>query len=105
LPDVVSDNVLHTSSARSAHVSEAKWHRYVARHAEWRVEGSRELIGLLDLYLVVPGIGIKETQEFTPRSRIYDLIDPWQRKRNFGTCFIQTSVIYTHPPLLILFLN
>jgi hypothetical protein len=74
---VVSENVLHTPLVRSARISEAKWHHYVAKHAEWRDKGSRELIGLLHLYLVAPGIGIKETQEFTPRSRIYDLINPW----------------------------
>jgi hypothetical protein len=51
----------HTSLIRSARVSEAKWHRHVAEHAERCDEGSCELIGLLHLYLVVPGIGIKET--------------------------------------------
>jgi hypothetical protein len=60
-PDVVSENVLHTSLVHSARVSEAKWYSYVAKHAEWRDEGGRELIILLHLYLVVPGIGIKET--------------------------------------------
>jgi hypothetical protein len=59
--DVVSKNVLHTPLVRSARISEAKWHRYVAKHSKWRDEGGRELIGLLDIYLVVPGIGIKET--------------------------------------------
>jgi hypothetical protein len=53
-PEVVSENVLHTSLVRSTRVSETKWHRYVAEHAEWRDEGSRELIELLHLYLVVP---------------------------------------------------
>jgi hypothetical protein len=61
LPDVVSENVLHTSLIRSTCVSEAKWHHHIAKHAELCDEGSRELIGLLHLYLVVPGIGIKET--------------------------------------------
>jgi hypothetical protein len=105
LPHVVFENVLHTSLVRSAGVSEAKWHRYVAKHAEWCDEGGCELNELLHLYLVVPVIGIKETQEFAPRSKIYDLIDPWQRKMNFGTWFIQSGVIYTHPLLPILFLN
>jgi hypothetical protein len=40
---------------------EAKQHRYVAEHPKRLHEGGRELIGLLHLYLVVPGIGIKET--------------------------------------------
>jgi hypothetical protein len=58
-PDVVSENVLHAPLVRNARILEAKWHCYVAKHAEWHDEGSRKLIGLLHLYLVVPGIGIK----------------------------------------------
>jgi hypothetical protein len=60
-PDVVSENVMHTPLVRSARISEAKWYRYVEKHSEWRDKGGRELIGLLHVYLVVPGIGIKET--------------------------------------------
>jgi hypothetical protein len=60
-PDVFSEDVLHTSLVRSARISEAKRHRHVAEHPEQRDEGSRELVGLLHLYLVAPGIGIKET--------------------------------------------
>jgi hypothetical protein len=37
-PDVVSEDVLHTSLVRSARISEAKWHRYVAKHSERRDE-------------------------------------------------------------------
>jgi hypothetical protein len=86
--DVISENVLHTSLVCSARVSETERHRYVAVHPERRDERSRELVGLLHFYLVVPGIGIKEAQELTPRSRVNDLIHSWQRKRNFRTCFI-----------------
>jgi hypothetical protein len=60
-PDVVPKNVLHALLVRSARISEAKWHRYIAKHPEWRDEGGRELIKLLHLSLVVPRIGIKET--------------------------------------------
>jgi hypothetical protein len=66
-PDVVSEDVMHTSLVCSARVSEAKRHCYVAEHSKWRDERSRELVRLFHLYLVVPGIGIKETQKFTPR--------------------------------------
>jgi hypothetical protein len=58
---VVSENMLHTPLVRSAHISKAKWHCYLAKHRERHDEGGRELVGLLHLYLVVPGIGIKET--------------------------------------------
>jgi hypothetical protein len=58
---VVPENVLHTSLVRSARISKAEWHCYVAKHAEWCDERGRELIGFLHLYLVVTGIGIKET--------------------------------------------
>jgi hypothetical protein len=49
------------SLVRSARISEAKRHCHVAEHPKRRDEGGCELIGLLHLYLVVPGIGIKET--------------------------------------------
>jgi hypothetical protein len=60
-PDVVSEDMLHTPLVRITRVSEAKWHRYIAEHPKRRDEGGHELIRLLHLYLVVPGIGIKET--------------------------------------------
>jgi hypothetical protein len=102
---VVLENVLHTSLVCSARISKTEWHRYVAEHAEWRDERSHELIGLLHLYFLVTRIGMKETQKLAPRSGIHNLIDSWQRKKNFGTCFIQTGVIFTHPPFPILLLN
>jgi hypothetical protein len=65
-PDVISENVLHTSLVCSTRVSETERHCYVAVHPERRDERSSELVGLLHLYLVVPRIGIKETQKFAP---------------------------------------
>jgi hypothetical protein len=85
---VISENMLHTSLVCSTRVLETKRHCYVAIHPERRNERSRELVGLLHFYLVVPRIGMKETQKFAPGGRVNDLIDPWQRKRNFRTCFI-----------------
>jgi hypothetical protein len=46
LPDVVPENVLHTSLVRSARVSKVEWHCYVVKHVEWCDERGRELIGL-----------------------------------------------------------
>jgi hypothetical protein len=37
-PDVVSEDVLHTSLVRSARISEAERHRHIAEHSEWRDE-------------------------------------------------------------------
>jgi hypothetical protein len=85
---VIPENVLHTSLVCCARISETGRHHHVAIHPEQCDERSRELVGFLHFYLVVPGIGIKETQELTPCSRGNDLIDSWQRKRNFRTCFI-----------------
>jgi hypothetical protein len=59
---VVSEDVLHTPLVRRARVLEAEWHRDVAVHPERRDELSHKLVGLLRFYLVVPGIGIKETK-------------------------------------------
>jgi hypothetical protein len=53
--------MLHTSLVHSTRVLETKQRRYVAKYSKRRDEGSRELAGLLKLYLVVPEIGIKET--------------------------------------------
>jgi hypothetical protein len=39
---------------------ETERHHYVAVHPEGSDERSRELVGLLHFYLVVPGVGIKE---------------------------------------------
>jgi hypothetical protein len=60
-PDVVSENVLHTSLVSSSRVSKTERHCNVEIHPERRDECSRELVGLLHFYLVVPGTGIKET--------------------------------------------
>jgi hypothetical protein len=59
-PDVISKNVLHAALIRRTCVSGAKWHRDVAEHPERRDERSRKLVGLLHLYLMIPGVGIKE---------------------------------------------
>jgi hypothetical protein len=67
-PNVVSEDVLHTSLVCSARILEAKWHCYVIEHPKRHDEGSRELVGLFHLYLVVPEIVIKETQKLTPCS-------------------------------------
>jgi hypothetical protein len=96
--------MVHAALVRCTRVPEAERHRDVAKHPEWRDERSRELVGLLHLDLMVPGVGIKEAKQLTPSGRINNLIDAWQRKRNFRTCFIKTGVVYTHPPFPIVFL-
>jgi hypothetical protein len=60
-PDVIPENMLHTSLVCSARISETEQHRHIAIHPDRRDERSRELVGLLHFYLVVPGIGVKET--------------------------------------------
>src|SRR6185436_2323299 len=87
-PEMVSENVEHALLIGSSSVSEAEGHRNVAIHAERCDKRSRELVGLFHLHLVVTGVSIKKGQKFTPRSRIYNLINPWQSKRNLRTCFV-----------------
>jgi hypothetical protein len=58
--------MLHAALIRCTRVSEAERHRDVTEHPEQRDEQSRELIGLLHLYLVIPGVGIKEAKQLTP---------------------------------------
>jgi hypothetical protein len=98
---VVPENMLHTPVICSTRISKAKWHRYVAKHAERCDERGRELIGPSSSFGGNPNRHQGNTR--APRSRIHNLIDSWQRKGNFGTCFIQPGEIYTHPPFPLLF--
>jgi hypothetical protein len=67
---VISENVLHATLIRRTRVSEAERHRDIAEHPERRDEQSRELVGLLHLYLMIPGVGIKEAEQ--PLSQQFD---------------------------------
>jgi hypothetical protein len=64
--DVISENVLHATVIRCTRVSEAERHRDITEHPEQRDERSRELVGLLHLYFMIPGVGIKEAEQLTP---------------------------------------
>jgi hypothetical protein len=64
--DVISENVLHAALVCRTRVSEAERHRDIAELPERRDERSRELVGLLHLYLMIPGVGIKEAEHLTP---------------------------------------
>ena len=59
-PDMVPEHVEHTALVCGSGVSEAEGHRDVAVHAERSDEGSRELVGLPHLYLMVARISIKK---------------------------------------------
>jgi hypothetical protein len=64
--DVISENVLHATLIRYTRVSEAERHRDITEHPERRDERSRELVGLLHLYLMIPRVGIKEAKQLAP---------------------------------------
>jgi hypothetical protein len=51
---------------------------------------------------MVPGVGVEEAEGFAPRSRIDDLIYAWQRERILWARFVETGVVDTHPPLVVL---
>jgi hypothetical protein len=63
---VISENMLHAALIGRTRVLEAERHRDVTEHPERHDERSRELIGLLHLYLVISGVGIKEAKQLTP---------------------------------------
>ena len=68
-------------------------------------EGSMLLIENMHQDMVVPRIGIHETQQRMSRGRVYQLVDPWQWEAIFWTCFIQISEVHVGPPLAIQFLD
>ena len=58
--DMVPKHMEHTPLVCSSGVSEAKWHRDIAVHAEGCDKKSHELVGLFHLDLMVTGISIKK---------------------------------------------
>jgi len=58
--DMFAKDLDHAPLVSSPCVSEAERHGYVAVHAEWSDERSRELVGLFHLDLMVTRIRIKE---------------------------------------------
>ena len=60
MPDVLAEDLGHAPLVCGPCVSETKWHGYIAVHAEWGDERSRELVGLFHLDLMVTEIRIKE---------------------------------------------
>jgi hypothetical protein len=52
---------------------------------------------------VVAQVGIYKTQEFSPGSEVYDLVDSRERERILQARIVKACVIHTHLPFSILF--
>ena len=54
---------------------------------------------------MIAGVTIEKGEQFTVGGGVYNLIHPRQTKWVFRAVFVKISVINTHSPFFILFLN
>jgi hypothetical protein len=103
--DLVGKEVEHAPLVRSSSVLQAERHRDVAECAEGGKEGGGMLVGLLHGNLVIARVCLQEEEKLAPGSRVYDLIDTWERERVLGACLIEPHLVNAHPPTPIFFLT
>ena len=70
-----------------------------------RDERRLDLVFFLEGDLVIAGVTIKEGEQFVAGGGVYNLIYPRQTEGAFRAVFVKISVINTHSPFFILFLN
>ena len=54
---------------------------------------------------MIPGIIVKEGEQFTSSGGVYNLVYLRQAEGVFRAVFVKISIINTHSPFFILFLN
>ena len=54
---------------------------------------------------MISGVTVKEGEQFTAGGRVYNLVYLRQAKGVFRAVFVKISIINTHSPFFILFLN
>ena len=86
-------------------VLEYEGHGGIVVRTERRDERCFDLVILFEGYLVIAGVTVEEGEEFIAGSGIYNLVYPRQTKGVFRAVFIKISVISTHSPFFIVFLN
>jgi hypothetical protein len=94
---------MHTLLVGGPCILYSKWHLHVAEASEGSDERGDGLVCLSERYLVVARVGIRKTQEFTPDSEVYDLVNSGKRERILRAFLVKACVIHIHPPFPILF--
>ena len=54
---------------------------------------------------MIAGVTVKKGEQFAASSGVYNLVYPRQAERVFRAVFVKISIINTHSPFFILFLN
>ena len=85
-------------------VLESKGHSGVAVRTEGRDERRLDLVFFLEGNLVIAGVTVEETEQFTAGGGVYNLVYPRQTEGVFRAVFVEITVINAHSPF-ILFLN
>ena len=86
-------------------VLESKGHGGVAVRTEGRDERHLALVFFLEGDLVIAEVSIEEGEQFAAGGGVYNLIYLRQTEGVFRIVFVKISVINTHSPFYILFLN
>ena len=76
-------------------------------HIDSLTSGENNLIfsWWVHLYLVVPGVGVYEDEEFVTCRYFYQQIDPWEGEAILCAGFIEVSEVNADPPFVFLLLH
>ena len=86
-------------------VLESEGRSGVAVCTEGRDERRLDLVFFLKGDLMITGVTVKEGEQFVAGYGVYDLIYPRQAEGVFRAVFVKISIINTHSPFFILFVN
>jgi hypothetical protein len=51
---------------------------------------------------VITRVAVEEREQFTASRRVNDLVDAWEREGILQEVFVETSLIHTNPPFIII---
>ena len=86
-------------------VLEPEGHGGVVVCTEGRDERHLDRVFFLEGHLVIAGGTVEEGEQFAASGGVYNLVYPRQTEGVFRAVFVKISVINTHSPFFILFLN
>ena len=86
-------------------VLESKGHGGIAIWTERCDERCLDLVVLFEGYLVIARVTVEEGEQFVAGGGVYNLLYLRQTEGVFRVVFVEISVINSHSPFFILFLN
>ena len=89
----------------SPSVLESEGHSCVAICPERHDERHFDLVFFLEGDLMIARVTVKEGEQFAASGGVYNLVYPRQAEGVFRVVFVKISIINTHSPFFILFVN